>query len=188
MVDNQVGYSVKMTRDSHLWELKHLFHRSFFFRQLADQLCTSLSTYFFFFFVIALSWIFIFSLIFFSQCSRGNFSLQVGHQITTLDYLLCLNFFAGRKFNSPHHHPTVPWVMDFSSRSSGWRDLTRTKFRLNKGDQQLDHTYQMAASQGEGKQAVRDINYSVLRIITVIVGFIEKATLLFHCHHAFVCL
>ncbi|KAG7171126.1 WD repeat-containing protein 81-like, partial [Homarus americanus] len=78
---------------------------------------------------------------------------QVGHQITTLDYLLCLNFFAGRKFNSPRHHPTVPWVTDFSSRNTGWRDLTKTKFRLNKGDQQLDHTYQMAASHGQSKQA-----------------------------------
>lgn len=82
------------------------------------------------------------------------FFFQVGHQITTLDYLLCLNFFAGRRFNVPNHHPIVPWVTDFSSRTSGWRDLTKTKFRLNKGDQQLDQTYQMAATHGQSKQTV----------------------------------
>ncbi|XP_045135367.1 WD repeat-containing protein 81-like isoform X3 [Portunus trituberculatus] len=87
------------------------------------------------------------------HCSLVHLTqLWVGHQITTLDYLLCLNFFAGRKFNVPNHHPIVPWVTDFSTRTSGWRDLTKTKFRLNKGDQQLDQTYQMAATHGQSKQ------------------------------------
>ncbi|XP_045593332.1 WD repeat-containing protein 81 isoform X2 [Procambarus clarkii] len=107
------------------------------------------------------------------QCSLVQLTqLWVGHQITTLDYLLCLNFYAGRKFNSPHHHPTVPWVMDFSSRNGGWRDLTKTKFRLNKGDQQLDHTYQMAASHGQNKQAVA---HHVTEVFSEITYYVYKA-------------
>ncbi|XP_042862258.1 WD repeat-containing protein 81-like isoform X2 [Penaeus japonicus] len=107
------------------------------------------------------------------QCSLVQLTqLWVGHQITTLDYLLCLNFFAGRKFNSPHHHPTVPWVIDFTGRNSGWRDLTKTKFRLNKGDQQLDHTYQMAASQGQNKQAVA---HHVTEVFSEITYYVYKA-------------
>ncbi|XP_042218295.1 WD repeat-containing protein 81-like [Homarus americanus] len=107
------------------------------------------------------------------KCSLVQLTqLWVGHQITTLDYLLCLNFFAGRKFNSPRHHPTVPWVTDFSSRNTGWRDLTKTKFRLNKGDQQLDHTYQMAASHGQSKQAVA---HHVTEVFSEITYYVYKA-------------
>ncbi|CAL4227957.1 unnamed protein product, partial [Meganyctiphanes norvegica] len=51
--------------------------------------------------------------------------LWVGHQLSTLDYLLCLNFLAGRVFNCPNHHPILPWVIDFSHRNAGWRDLSR---------------------------------------------------------------
>lgn len=107
------------------------------------------------------------------QCSLVHLTqLWVGHQITTLDYLLCLNFFAGRRFNLPNHHPTVPWVTDFSSRTTGWRDLTKTKFRLNKGDQQLDHTYQMAATQGQAKQAVA---HHVTEVFSEITYYVYKA-------------
>ncbi|KAK3878610.1 hypothetical protein Pcinc_016771 [Petrolisthes cinctipes] len=107
------------------------------------------------------------------QCSLVHLTqLWVGHQLTTLDYLLCLNYFAGRRFNSPHHHPIVPWVMNFSSRESGWRDLSKTKFRLTKGDQQLDQTYQMAASQGQGKHSVA---HHVTEVFSEITYYVYKA-------------
>lgn len=41
---------------------------------------------------------------------------------------------------NPNHHPVLPWVIDFKTPKS-WRDLSRTKYRLNKGDEQLDITY-----------------------------------------------
>jgi len=64
-------------------------------------------------------------------------------EISNFDYLMFLNSAAGRNFDDPNHYPILPWVMDFSSPNDGFRDLTKTKYRLNKGDQQLDLTYDM---------------------------------------------
>ena len=67
--------------------------------------------------------------------------------MSNLDYLLCLNYHVGRKFGEPNNHPVVPWVTDFSQPNGGYRDLSKSKHRLNKGDQQLDFTYVNAKEQ-----------------------------------------
>ena len=61
--------------------------------------------------------------------------------ITNFDYIMILNYISGRKFDNPNYYPVLPWVRDFSSKNGGWRDLSKSKYRLNKGDQQLDLTY-----------------------------------------------
>ncbi|KAM3964392.1 WD repeat domain 81 [Aphomia sociella] len=70
--------------------------------------------------------------------------LWVRGRISNLDYLLHLNTLAGRHANDFQAHFLVPWVTDFNSRcGKNWRDLTKSKYRLNKGDRQLDMTYEV---------------------------------------------
>eukprot|EP00051_Salpingoeca_urceolata_P010680 m.131116 g.131116 ORF g.131116 m.131116 type:complete len:1605 (-) comp16808_c2_seq1:2450-7264(-) len=61
--------------------------------------------------------------------------------ISNFQYLMALNRLAGRRRGDPNNHPVLPWIMDFSQRDGGWRDLSKTKFRLAKGDEQLDITF-----------------------------------------------
>ncbi|OQV18518.1 WD repeat-containing protein 81 [Hypsibius exemplaris] len=65
-------------------------------------------------------------------------------KISNYNYLLALNHAAGRTFGHPDYHPIFPWVVDFTSPDAGWRDLTKTKYRLTKGDRQLDLTYEVS--------------------------------------------
>ncbi|XP_028170589.1 WD repeat-containing protein 81 [Ostrinia furnacalis] len=72
--------------------------------------------------------------------------LWVRGRISNLDYLLHLNALAGRSADDPQAHFMVPWVTDFASRCGrNWRDLSKSKYRLNKGDRQLDMTYDVGS-------------------------------------------
>lgn len=72
-------------------------------------------------------------------------------KISNFEYLLALNYAAGRSMIDPLYHPIIPWVTDFTrehptlqsnrsggreTRGGGLRDLSKTKFRLMKGDAQ----------------------------------------------------
>lgn len=57
------------------------------------------------------------------------------------NYLMILNYAAGRRMEDSNNHPILPWVTDFHNPSGSWRDLTKTKHRLTKGDRQLDFAY-----------------------------------------------
>lgn len=61
--------------------------------------------------------------------------------ITNFDYLMFLNKLAGRRLGDPNHHPVLPWIMDFTLQDGCYRDLCKSKFRLNKGDEQLDQMF-----------------------------------------------
>ena len=87
---------------------------------------------------------------------RRAVSLWSSRHLSTLDYLLFLNYLAGRRFGLPNHHPVVPWVTDFSS-PGATRDLARSKFRLTKGDEALDRTYEAGAGGVVAQHHVTDV-------------------------------
>ncbi|XP_072320447.1 WD repeat-containing protein 81 [Eucyclogobius newberryi] len=64
-------------------------------------------------------------------------------KVSNFRYLMELNRLAGRRYGDPNYHPVLPWVVDFTVPFGKFRDLRRSKFRLNKGDKQLDFTYEM---------------------------------------------
>lgn len=88
-------------------------------------------------------------------------------RVSNFHYLMELNRLAGRREGDPNYHPVLPWVVDFTVPFGKFRDLRRSKFRLNKGDKQLDFTYEMtkqalAAAAGNGGVSVSgDISGSV---------------------------
>ncbi|XAR49747.1 hypothetical protein NMG60_11033036 [Bertholletia excelsa] len=67
-------------------------------------------------------------------------------ELSNFEYLLILNRLAGRRWGDHTFHTVMPWVIDFSVKpdvkdDTGWRDLSKSKWRLAKGDEQLDFTY-----------------------------------------------
>ncbi|KAJ7561165.1 hypothetical protein O6H91_03G016900 [Diphasiastrum complanatum] len=69
-------------------------------------------------------------------------------ELSNFDYLLLLNKLAGRRWGDRFFHTVMPWVIDFSVKPGieevGWRNLSNSKWRLAKGDEQLDFTFSTA--------------------------------------------
>ncbi|TMW67629.1 hypothetical protein Poli38472_011249 [Pythium oligandrum] len=81
--------------------------------------------------------------------------------LSNFEYLMILNIAAGRRMVDGLFHPVMPWVTDFSERNGGWRDLTKSKFRLNKGDQQLDLTYANSVVPHHITESLSEITYYI---------------------------
>jgi hypothetical protein len=78
---------------------------------------------------------------------------------------MALNNLAGRREGDPNFHPILPWVTDFSGESvqDGWRTFTMTKFRINKGDEQLDFTFDDGPVPHHITDILSDITYYVYK-------------------------
>lgn len=96
----------------------------------------------------------------------------VHHRITNFRYLMYLNHLAGRRLGDPNHHPVLPWIMDFTSSHSGLRDLSLSKFRLNKGESQLDFTFEAMKELGGDSE---HIPHHVSDVLSDITYYVYKA-------------
>eukprot|EP01083_Nonionella_stella_P299576 1018259_1 len=80
-----------------------------------------------------------------SELLRSVIYRWIHREISNFEYVMELNNLCGRMKGDPFNHPVLPWVVDFTSSDGihhiGWRDLSKSKFRLNKGDHQIDYTF-----------------------------------------------
>ncbi|XP_037073763.1 WD repeat-containing protein 81-like [Pollicipes pollicipes] len=104
----------------------------------------------------------------------------VSRRVSNLSYLLALNALAGRRADDPAYHPVVPWVSDLSRPDGQWRDLSRSKYRLNKGDEQLDQQYRAGAAASD--QVAHHIS-DVLSEITYYVYMARRTPRSVLCRH-----
>jgi WD repeat-containing protein 81 len=95
---------------------------------------------------------------------------------------MALNDLAGRQMDNPFHHPVLPWISDLSSPFGNWRDMTKSKFRLNKGDRQLDLTFDPTTFETpEGKEDAhglvgpQQVPHHVTDVLSEITFYVYKA-------------
>eukprot|EP00644_Phytophthora_capsici_P018222 jgi/Phyca11/555052/estExt2_Genewise1Plus.C_PHYCAscaffold_680018 len=82
--------------------------------------------------------------------------------INNFEYLMALNTAAGRRMEDGVFHPFLPWVTDFTEGpQGGWRDLGMSKFRLNKGDAQLDRTFASSAVPHHITESLSEITFYI---------------------------
>lgn len=92
------------------------------------------------------------------------------NKLSNFDYLLILNSISGRQLECPYNHPIFPWITDFTSFNTNLRDLSVSKFRLNKGDANLDLTYQAAKLNTDSTPA-----YHLTEFLSEITYFVYKS-------------
>ncbi len=85
--------------------------------------------------------------------------------LSNFDYIMRLNYAAGRRMNEPNNHPIMPWVTDFKSTSCK-RNLKYSKYRLNKGDAQLDFSFNCAQNIKSGLENSVNVETEVVPFIT----------------------
>ncbi|XP_050406001.2 WD repeat-containing protein 81 [Patella vulgata] len=93
-------------------------------------------------------------------------------KLTNFEYLMILNHLAGRVMNDPNNHPVLPWVKDFTTPEFGHRDLTMSKYRINKGDYQLDFTYNSMIGMDDNGE---HIPHHVSDVLSDITYYVYKA-------------
>ncbi|XP_032803477.1 WD repeat-containing protein 81 isoform X1 [Petromyzon marinus] len=98
---------------------------------------------------------------------------------SNFSYLMELNRLAGRRLGDPNYHPVLPWVVDFTVPFGKLRDMTKSKFRLNKGDGQLDFTYQMnkeaPVTMGGGHMEHLHVPHHITDVLSDITYYVYKA-------------
>ncbi|XP_055114373.1 WD repeat-containing protein 81 isoform X2 [Symphalangus syndactylus] len=100
-------------------------------------------------------------------------------RISNFHYLMQLNRLAGRRQGDPNYHPVLPWVVDFTTPHGRFRDLRKSKFRLNKGDKQLDFTYEMTrqafVAGGAGGGEPPHVPHHISDVLSDITYYVYKA-------------
>ena len=81
---------------------------------------------------------------------------------------MIINSISGQKWECPYSHPIFPWISDFESFNTRLRDLSVSKFRLNKGDAHLDLTYQASSNSETGP-------YHLTEFLSEITYFVYKS-------------
>nr|XP_023420798.1 WD repeat-containing protein 81 isoform X2 [Cavia porcellus] len=110
---------------------------------------------------------------------RGLVLDWVHGRISNFHYLMQLNRLAGRRQGDPNYHPVLPWVVDFTTPHGRFRDLRKSKFRLNKGDKQLDFTYEMTrqafVAGGAGSGEPPHVPHHISDVLSDITYYVYKA-------------
>jgi hypothetical protein len=96
------------------------------------------------------------------QPTASPVSLWLQGRMSNFEYLMTLNHMAGRgtRHFDPSQHPLLPWVVDFTAPLS-FRNLGLSKFRLNKGDDQLSFTYKTSSPPHHVTDSLSDLTYYV---------------------------